>query len=267
MSPHAPAFHLLFRAEGRHFWFRARNAVLERMVRRLTRDWAPGYRVLEVGCGNGNVLQMLERVCVGGEVTGAELYEQGVEYARRRVRCRVVQADLYHLPFSEPFHLVGMFDVLEHLPDDAGALQALREAISEEGRLIVSVPAYMALWSHTDEIAGHQRRYTPAQLHAVLTRSGWDVEYLSPFMMPLIPFLWLGRRLAAVCNRLRSHDRVVDQWTLATSELKVVPVVNQVLYGMLATERPWLAAGGRLPVGTSLLAIASPSRRRARAAA
>src|SRR5437879_6553403 len=113
-----PTFPALFAAENRHFWFRARNRVLERVVRRITRCWVPAYRVCEVVCGNGNVLRMLERTCTGAEVTGIELHQEGVEFARQRVRSRVLQADLFKLPFPERFHLLGMFDVLEHLPDD-----------------------------------------------------------------------------------------------------------------------------------------------------
>jgi SAM-dependent methyltransferase len=255
----SPSFAALFAAEDRHFWFRARNCVLERVVRRLTRGWGTGYRVLEVGCGNGNVLRMLERVCAGAEVTGVELHDEGVGYARTRVRSRVLRADLFDLPFPERFNLVGLFDVLEHLPDDRAALAALRGATDPAGRIILTVPAYQSLWSHVDEVAGHYRRYTPATLRRAFTDAAWEVEYLSPFMLPLTPLMWAKRRLAAIRNRLRPAARAVDSRTLAVSELKVVPVVNPILYGLLAAEAPLLAAGCRLPVGTSLLAVARPA--------
>ena len=262
------AFADLFAAEDRHFWFCGRNRVIGTAVRRLVRAFPPGYRVLDVGCGTGYVLRMLERTCRGAEVVGAEFYEDGVALARKRVTCPVVRADVYDLPFPDPFHLVGMFDVLEHLADDAGALRALRAKTVPGGRLVLTVPAYMALWSHTDEAGGHYRRYTPANLRAVLGAAGWDVEYLTPFMLPLVPAMWLGRKLAAVANRLRPERRKAGI-ELAVRELKPIPGLNAIMRGLLALEAPFLARGWRLPVGTSLLAVAAPSAapRRASAAA
>src|SRR4051794_25052017 len=105
------AFPELFAAEDQHFWFRGRNRVIAATIRRAVRDFPPGYRVLEVGCGTGYVLRMLERECHGAEVLGAELSDEGVAFARERVSCPVVRADVYALPFADPFHLVGMFDV------------------------------------------------------------------------------------------------------------------------------------------------------------
>src|SRR5438094_10550414 len=102
----------LFDAEDRHFWFRARNTVIGRVVGQLVRGLPAGYRVLEVGCGNGNVLRVLERVCAGGEVAGMDLVGEKLRFARRRTSCALRQGNLYELPGGEPFHLIGMFDVL-----------------------------------------------------------------------------------------------------------------------------------------------------------
>jgi cyclopropane fatty-acyl-phospholipid synthase-like methyltransferase len=49
--------------EDRHFWFRARNQVIAGLVGQLTARLPAGYRVLEVGCGTGNVLRALEEAC------------------------------------------------------------------------------------------------------------------------------------------------------------------------------------------------------------
>jgi SAM-dependent methyltransferase len=247
------AFAELFAAEDRHFWFRGRNRVIAAAVRRAVAGFSPGYRVLEVGCGTGYVLRMLERECRGAEVIGSELSDVGVEFARKRVRCPVVRADVYNLPFPDPFHLVGMFDVLEHLEDDAGALRGLRAGTAPGGRLVLTVPAYMALWSHTDEAGGHYRRYTPRTLRRVLADAGWEAERVTPFMLPLAPVMWAGRKLAAVANRLRSRRQTGQQ--LAVNELRPVPVFNGVMGALLALEAP-LVRWGRLPFGTSLLAVA-----------
>ncbi|MBX9585430.1 MAG: class I SAM-dependent methyltransferase [Gemmataceae bacterium] len=265
MTAEAVAFADLFAAEDRHFWFRGRNRVIAGAVRDAVQDFPPGYRVLEVGCGTGYVLRLLERECRGAVVIGSEVSDEGVAFARRRVGSPVVRADVYALPFADPFHLVGMFDVLEHLPDDARALQELRAATAPGGRLVLTVPAYMSLWSHTDESSGHYRRYTPTTLRRVLTEAGWVVERLTPFMLPLVPVMWAGRKLAALANRLRGRKKTGRE--LAVGELRPVPGFNVLMRGLLALEAPFVRRW-RLPVGTSLLAVArNPAGSAARVAA
>src|SRR5258707_6132708 len=133
----SPEFAHLFAAEDRHFWFRARNRVLGRVVGQLVAPLPPGYRMLEAGCGNGNVLRVLEEVCAGGEVIGTDLMPERLQYAGQRTHCRLVQADLHELPFDTPFDLIGLFDVLEHLPDDRRALRDLRAALAPAGTLLL----------------------------------------------------------------------------------------------------------------------------------
>ena len=93
-----PDFAELFAAERRHFWFRARNKLLSAVVRQLVADLADGYRLLEVGCGTGNVLRALEQVCTRGNVIGLDLYPQGLHLAGQRSDCPLVAADIHHLP-------------------------------------------------------------------------------------------------------------------------------------------------------------------------
>jgi SAM-dependent methyltransferase len=246
----------LFDAEERHFWFRARNRVLAAVVRSLERGWPAGYRVIEVGCGTGNVLRMLERECRRGEVIGLDLFEESLRFARRRVGCRLVRGDVYDWPVERPFNMIGMFDVLEHLPDDVGALRRLRACLAPGGRLVLTVPAHMSLWSYADTHARHYRRYGVRDLSDALRAAGFVVDYLTQFMAALFPLVWTGRRLAARGRPAHGGDRDRD---LFLRELKVIPVVNGVLARLLGLEAACIARRWRLPVGTSLLAVARPA--------
>ncbi|MFO0926415.1 MAG: class I SAM-dependent methyltransferase [Gemmataceae bacterium] len=260
-----PHFDDLYQAEQTYFWFRHRRRVLAQQLARLTADLADGFQVLEVGCGNGSLLQVLEQACPRGQVTGSDLFAEGLEYARQRVRCQLVQADVYDLPFGPQFDVIGMFDVLEHLPDEQGALRCLTGVLRPGGRLLLTVPAYQSLWSYADEAGGHYRRYAPRQLHAALEAAGYEVDYLTPFMALLYPLMKLGRAAAAWRNRFRSKP--LDGITLNLNEFRVSPLVNAALSGMLRLELPLLARGARLPTGTSLLAVARPRQAATRRAA
>src|SRR5439155_22740642 len=75
-------FSQLARIESSHFWFRTRNRVIGALAEQITKNWASGYRVLEVGCGTGNVLRALEQACPRGMVVGMDLFAEGLAFAR-----------------------------------------------------------------------------------------------------------------------------------------------------------------------------------------
>ena len=115
--------------------------------------------------------------------------------------------------------------------------------------LVLTVPAHQELWSYFDEASQHCRRYTLPDLETKLTKSGYRIDYLSEYMMALYPLMWLGRRFAG-------RNRGGDAMQLASKELQVVPILNAALNFVLAQELRWLAKRRRLPIGTSLIAVA-----------
>jgi SAM-dependent methyltransferase len=241
---------LLPAAEDRHFWFRARNAVIAAVLSRIVPALPSGYRALEIGCGTGNTLRVLESACRPGALVGMDAQYEGLAVARRRVSCPLVQADIRQAPFAAAlrFDLVGLFDVLEHIPDDGGALSTIRTRMLPGARLLLTVPAGPELWSAFDVASRHCRRYTPQGLRGMLTSAGFEVEYLSPFMAALYPLAWVKRRWTGA-HRGRGGDPVAD-------DLRIVPVVNGALAWLLGREARLIAAGRSLPFGTSLLAVA-----------
>ena len=253
-------FQHLFEVEDKHFWFRSRNRIIGDLVRRLTRRLAPGYRVLEVGCGTGNVLRILERACPEGTVVGMDLFAEGLDYARQRTSATLVQGDLGHPPFTNQFEIVGLFDVLEHLPDDRQALDDLRKMLCDDGVLLLTVPAHRALWSYFDEASRHCRRYEPDELKRKLVAAGYEVEYVTEYMMSIFPLMWIGRRLAALRRRVSRRQSGASIGQLAAQELRPMPIINEALFGLLDIEVRWLARGRTLPLGTSLLAVARHRR-------
>jgi SAM-dependent methyltransferase len=246
-------FEHLVRAEDRHFWFRHRNRVITDAVEPLVRDLPAGYRVLEVGCGTGNTLRILERTCHAGVVVGSDPFEEGLRIARRRVACELVQSTVEELRVSGAFDLICAFDVLEHVSDDVRALTELRHRLQGTGAVLLTVPAHQKLWSPVDEAGHHYRRYSEEQLQMVLERAGYRVTYMTPFMSVLYPLIWMARRATRSPSGRVSRGRAFE---LARRELRIIPLWNEVLLTLLSLELPRLRARARIPVGTSILAVA-----------
>ena len=248
---------LLFRelvaAEDRHFWFKARNKVIAAALQRAARPLPAGFRTLEIGCGTGNVLRLLE-MAGGGSVIGMDMFAGGLRYARQRTHCALVQGDMHVPPFSTQFHLIGMFDVIEHLADDSRALTSARALLAPGGKLLLTVPADMSLWSYADEFAGHQRRYDRNQLRERLLAAGFRVDYVSYFMATTYPIMWVKRRATSWTHQAHSPQQARD---LFLAELRPVPMVNGILRWVAEREASLIASGRSLPFGTSLLAVAT----------
>jgi SAM-dependent methyltransferase len=245
----------LLAVEDRHFWFRARNRAIATVFEPIRASLAPGYRVLEVGCGTGNVLRILHAAAAGGTVVGMDIHLDGLRHARRRAGfLQLVEGDLWHPPFGVGFEVVGLFDVLEHFDDDMAALKALSRVLRDGGTLVLTVPADPNLWSYFDVASHHRRRYREDELRSKLTDSGYSVEYLTPYMSVLWPFVWLGRRAATL---RRPKPRTAEAaWDVAAADLRVRPVVGSMLELLLGYELGFLRRHRRLPSGTSLLAVA-----------
>lgn len=233
------AFALMAESERDHWWFRGRRDFIERAIRRL--PLPAQATVLDAGCGSGGNLALLSQF---GSLYGFEYDAEACEAARALGLGTIDRGSLPDgIPFDDQsFDLIGLFDVLEHLPAPVESLQALRSRLSVGGALVLTVPALPWLWGPHDEVHNHYRRYTETTLRAHLAAAGMRVEYLSYMNMLLLPL--------AIAQRVK--ERVFGYRVEA---LQPSPTVNALLYRLWRLERVWIPAR-TLPVGLSLIAVA-----------
>jgi SAM-dependent methyltransferase len=249
-------FSRLASIESKHFWFRTRNRVIATLAEQITKNWAYGYRVLEVGCGTGNVLRTLEQTCSRGVVVGMDLFAEGLAFARTRTSCPLVQGDLEQPGFGVQFDLIGAFDVVEHLSDDLQVFRSIHSMLKPSGVLLLTVPAHQSLWSYFDEGSHHCRRYEPADLRRKLNQTGYEIEFLSEFMASIYPLLWLVRRVRSLHRGTRNSDSADSDFALSLEELRIVPVLNELLTFVLMQEAKLIKSRLALPFGSSLVVAA-----------
>ncbi len=230
------------RAEDRHWWYRGRRQVLERVIAGL--QLPSQARILDAGCGSGrNMVELARR----GSVSGVELSDTSAGLARARGAGEVISGSVLQMPFaSASFDLAVCLDVLEHLEDDLAALRELRRVVAPGGSLLVTVPAYQWLWSGHDEVNHHHRRYTRRSLQRVAERAGWQQVRSTHFNSLLLPVAML----------LRILDRFSRKTTESSLDLWVPPQpLNWLLERPLSLEASLIGRGGRIPAGLSLLAV------------
>ena len=249
-------FDQLARIESKHFWFRTRNQVIATLAQQITEDWPDGYRVLEVGCGTGNVLRALEQVCSRGIVVGMDLFAEGLSFARKRTSCALVQGNIEQSGFGIQFDLIGAFDVVEHLSDDVQVFRAIHSMLKPGGALLLTVPAHQSLWSYFDEAAHHRRRYGTTDLRSKLIQTGYEIEFLSQFMASTYPLLWFVRIIKSILRENDNSNSVERHRALSLEELRIVPVLNGLLTFALTQEARLIKSRIVLPFGSSLVVVA-----------
>ena len=229
--------------EDHHWWYAGRRTILAAVLDRLAMP--PGAEILDAGCGSGRNMVWLARF---GAVTGLELSEESLSYARGRDVGPVVAGSVEDVPFDDDsFDLATSFDVIEHL-DDARGLAELARVVRPRGHLFVSVPAYPWLWGEHDVRNHHRRRYTRDALLAAAREAGWTPRWTSHFNALLLP--------AAVAHRLAGRLRRDRDAHHGHSEFALTPArLNPLLRLPLEVEATLLRRGRRLPLGLSLLGL------------
>ncbi|THD74520.1 MAG: class I SAM-dependent methyltransferase [Phenylobacterium sp.] len=223
-----------------HWWFAARREILAGEIARL--PLPKSAQILEAGCGPGGNLPMLQRF---GQVAAIEPDDNSRAYA-----AELSGADVRFglLPQSAPdfgkaFDLVAAFDMIEHVPDDAGAVARLADYLKPGGFMVTTVPAYAWMWSDHDAAHHHKRRYALAAYRRLFDNAGLKVLRASHFNSVLFPPI-AAIRLAKNAAGLTGGDEAMPPKAL-----------NGVLKALFGLERGLLRVAD-LPFGVSILLIA-----------
>jgi SAM-dependent methyltransferase len=228
--------------DDHHWWYRGRRRIIRSELEQL--PLPPHARVLDAGCGSGRELEELRPY---GGVAGIELNPDAAEVARGRGDFDVRIGRVEELPWeAATFDLITCLDVIEHTPDDRMALAELRRVSKPGGWLLLTVPAYQALWSGYDEACHHYRRYGRRSLRTTAATGGWTVARITSFnSLLLVPAA--GLRIAQ--RHRRTHCDCPYEYRVGPNWL------NGALEWPLQLEARWLARGRTLPAGLSLLAV------------
>ena len=141
-------------------------------------------------------------------------------------------------------HPQGLRDANEklfalHFPDlmaettvtrDMAVLRECYRVCAPGGHLVITVPAFMWLWSHNDDINAHVRRYTAGELRAKMEAAGFRIQrmtYNNFFVFPMAAAMLILRRGRDSQPELASHHLSEDEYQVEMEPAS--PLVNTVL--------------------------------------
>lgn len=238
------AYREMAAVEDRHWWFVGRRTILSAVLERMR--LAPDAKILEIGAGTGGNLRLLSKF---GKVSGVEMCREARELAQQKAPATDVR--LGRFPDDNPFagrrfDLICLFDVLEHIEQEAETLAAIRDSLTPGGCVLLTVPAYPWLWSGHDAFLQHKRRYTRRGLVRAVTATGFQVEKLTSMNTFLFPLLVVNR----CWSRMRGN--------CASAGNKIPPKPINLLFQYIFCLERTAVAGPGLPFGSSLLAVLRP---------
>lgn len=168
----------LFQLEDASWWFQYRADVIASLAEQ---SFVFDRTTIDCGGGNGYTTYcMQQRGCKIAllEPTLAAC-KNGKRRGLRTVVCGTLEKETVKDGSIEQLMLL---DVLEHIEDDAQFLRTVYEKLAPNGKLLLTVPAFQALWSSEDTSAGHYRRYRLEGLRRLAREAGFSVEYANYFM-------------------------------------------------------------------------------------
>lgn len=246
---HPSEFQKIFEFEAEHWWFAERRQVLRYLLERFVPQKSAA--IVDVGCGTGHHLLFLRRLGYANAV-GIDVSPLAIAFCARQGLANVSQADAAHLPYGErQLDALLVFDVLEHLADDAAAMREFGRVLKPGGVAIFTVPAFRFLWSRHDVVLQHYRRYRIADFQPLAAAGGFTVSAWSYFFCAIFPAVVVYRAIAKLLHLDRTSDL----------EATVEPI-NTLLKLIGSVEVAAIRHLHRLPFGTSLAVVLRSADRR-----
>ncbi len=238
-----------YELERSHWWFMAREHIIVTYIKKLIDTGAlkANPKILNIGCGPGRSSEYLSDI---GNVVSVEYDKFCCEFASEKTGLEIINGSITELPFEDKmFDFVCAFDVIEHVENDPLAVSEMKRVAKDDGVLLITVPAFMDLWSHHDVINHHFRRYKMKQIDRLFSegQKGKSLyhTYFNSFLFPPVYFF------RKVSNMIGSGKK--RKGSGSDFEAFNPGMINSLLFKIMGSESRFVNNGIKFPFGVSIL--------------
>lgn len=217
--------------ERNHWWFKVRAKIILFLIDKSLSDYPnTTLKVLNIGAATGRTSEILSKY---GEVTSLEFDKDCCDFAKNNLNLDIINGSILELPFdTETFDLVCAFDVIEHVYDDFTAVTEMKRVCKNGGLIVVTVPAYMQLWSQHDVVNHHFRRYTKTNLLQLFNKIKLTPNFTTYFNTLLFLPIFIFRILGKLIPQKWVRNGAGSDATILSHN----GVINKVMYAIFSVE-------------------------------
>ncbi len=196
--------------EKNWWWFKGHRDLILKLAGNI-----PQNQVLEIGCGSGELSNYFKNYI-------------GVDISKKL--SKFIVGDAQKLPIKDnSCDLVLLLDILEHT-DDKLVMNEVYRVLKPNGHVIITVPAFMFLWSQHDEDNHHVKRYRRGEIPL----NGFEILQWTYWNCLLFPMMVLAKK--------------------KKSQLTTLPkTINYILQKVLKFENYLISKKIKLPIGVTLV--------------
>ncbi len=167
-------------------------------VIRLTKQTIEGREnpiVLEIGSSSGFMLELLHRELKNANVIGADIVPEPLKLLGQRLPMPLLRFDWTACPLPDNcVDTVVALNVLEHVENDAKAIEHLFRILKPGGHAVLEVPAGPNLYDDYDRIMQHFRRYSMQGFCELLSSKGLEITYKTHLGCLIYPGFWAAKK-------------------------------------------------------------------------
>lgn len=246
---------LLVELEDSSWWFIYRANIIIHLMRKF---FNKDCLTLDIGSGNGYTASIAQKsgFNMGIIEPSLDACHNAQNRGIKEINCGAVTNSSIR---DESLNQLLLLDVLEHIENDYDFINLLYKKMSKHGLLLITVPAFMCLWSDNDEISGHFRRYRLKDLCNILKKQNFKILYKNHFMSFIFfPILFVRVFLKKIGLVRKQTDRSKEENERKTRLLYCIngKLFNCVLSLLESLEKFLIKKGNTVPFGSSLIIVA-----------
>jgi SAM-dependent methyltransferase len=210
----------------------------------------PGARLLDVGCGGGDILVWAQ--ARGWRVSGLDPSARAVATARSRGMTDMRVGDLESTAFeADSFDAIIMSHSLEHVHDPLAAIRKCRRILRPDAMLLIWVPNFdsvfrraTAEWWCNLDLPRHLFHFDSRSLTRLLASGGFAVEKVAYMAWPISLVLNARSLCGILGHEMRQHG-VLPSVALISRVMRRMPgawVTSRLGDVMMVSARPEASA-------------------------
>lgn len=214
---------------GRHPWEISKAYALRHIISSELNFGNP-IHILDVGCGDAYIVSNIMEGGKIAEVDAVDINLSEIQKSHFSTKHNFSFHNSYDELKKKNYDLILMLDVLEHVQDDKQFLSDIaNNYLTEDGFLLITVPAFNFLFSSHDRFLRHYRRYSGTELGRLINQSG-IILISSGYLFLSLVFL---RLLSCAYERLSINKRFKNT---GVGDWRYGSVITKTLASILSLE-------------------------------